>query len=139
MEQEFKQLGLVTNLAFEKDPNGDNLYLLKFRSRKTEQTRIQITAGAARILWFYLTEFLFPASANLTTRVSTATVSLPTSLSVAFVLKVEKCLGDLIEVVALSAVQGWCLSFDHDEGGELWACLDQTLRTVPGDKKVHLL
>ena len=139
MEQEFEQLGLVTNLAFERDPNGDDLYLLKFRSPRTEQTGIQITGGAARILWFYLTQFLFPASANLTTRVSTATVSLPTSLSVAFVIKVEKRPGDLIGVVALSAIQGWLLSFDHTEGGELWAGLDQILRTIHGDKKVHML
>jgi hypothetical protein len=139
VEQEFQQLGLVTNLAFVKDPSSADLYLLKFRSPQMEQTSIQITGGAARILWFYLTEFLFPASANLTTRVSTATVSLPTSLSVAFVIKVEKRPGNLIEVVALSAVQGWSLNFNHAEGGELWACLDQTLRTVPGDKKIHLL
>lgn len=139
LAQEFEQLGLVTNLVFEKDPDETDLYLLKCRSPKMEQTRIQITAGAARILWFYLTEFLFPASANLTTRVSTATVSLPTSVSVAFVIKVEKRLGDLIEVVALSAAQGWSLSFNHIEGAELWACLDQILRTTPANKKVHLL
>ncbi|MBN1313171.1 MAG: hypothetical protein JXB30_17315 [Anaerolineae bacterium] len=137
--QEFDQLGLVTNLAFEKDPYVADVYLLKFRSSKMEQKSIPITAGAARVLWFYLTQFLFPASANLTTRVSTASIGLPKSLSIAFVIKVEKCQDELIEVVALSAVHGWCLRFNHDEGGELWACLDQTLRKISGDRKPHLL
>ena len=127
------------HLAFEKDPNASDIYLLKFRSSSTEQKSIQVTVGAARILWFYLTQLLFPASANLTTRVSTASISLPSSLSVVFVIKVEECSGGLIEVVALSAVQGWSLRFDHDEGGELWACLDQILRSTPNDRKVHLL
>lgn len=138
-DQEFENLGLVTNLAFGKDPDNADLYLLKFRSPRTEQTSVQITGGAARILWYYLTDYLFPASTNLTARVSTASVSLPTSLSVVFVVKVEKCPGNIIEVAALSAVHGWILSFDHDVGGELWADLDQTLRTTPGDKKIHLL
>ena len=139
MEQEFRELGLVTNLAFSKDTDDPDLYLLKFHSLKIDQTNIQITAGASRILWYYLTEFLFPASSNLTSRVSTASVSLPTSLSVAFVIKVEKGSDDLIKVVALSAVHGWLFSFNLDEGGELWADLDQTLRTIPGDKKVYRL
>ncbi len=139
LDQETDELGLVTNLAFDKDPDNPETFLLKFRSSETEQKSLPITAGAARILWYHLTELLFPASASLTARVATANIAPSDSLSVIFAVKVEECQDDLIEVVALSGVHGWSLRFSHEEGSELWACLDQSLRHLPASKVVHLL
>ncbi len=139
LEQKPDQLGLVTNLALDEDPDNPDAFLLKFRSPQTEQKSLAITAGAARILWYDLTQILFPASATLTARVATVNIAPSDSLSVVFAIKVEEYQDDLIEVVALSAVHGWSLRFSREEGSELWACLDQSLRNLPASKTVHLL
>jgi hypothetical protein len=138
LDQEPDRLGVVTNLAFDEDPDHPDAFLLKFHSPKTEQKSLPITAGAARILWYYLTELLFPA-ASLTARVATANIAPSDSLSVVFAVQVEACQDNLIDVVALSAVHGWQLHFTREEGSELWACLDQALRNFPPSKTVHLL
>ena len=75
LEQKLDQLGVVTNLVFDEDPDTPDVYLLKFHSSKTERRSIQITGGAARILWYRLTQLLFPASDSLTARVATANIA----------------------------------------------------------------
>ena len=128
--QPLDQLGLVTNLTLGEDTVLPNTFLLGFYTPRVEQRSLRLTAGAARMMWLYLTQFLCPASVSLTAPEAVAD-SASNPLPVVSSVTMEECSGDILEVIALGIAQSWDLRFSREEGHHLWIELDQALRNLP--------
>ncbi|HEC22419.1 MAG TPA: hypothetical protein ENI95_05840 [Chloroflexi bacterium] len=133
-EDTFTDLGIVSNLSVVEDRANPGTLFLSLSDTRSQRTTLSLTQGAAQVLWFYLTQLLFPrAAAQLTPRVTTATLQPAPNLQVVFAVKVwmEKKSG-LIEVIGVSAVEGWRFRFTPEEGHELWASLEEVLHIIGG-------
>jgi hypothetical protein len=130
LQEDFTELGTITNLRIKESPDMPGTFSLHFQDTRNEQQRHLLTEGAARLLWYYLTQILYPrAMGSLMSRAATATISLASSMSAIFALKVADK-GEHIEVIAVSAVNGWSFRFSREEGHELWALLENVLHNV---------
>ena len=71
-------LGMVTSVAVIQKPGSKDKLMIVGQSEDRERWVRFITKGAAKTLWFYLTQILYPRAADqLTQRASTAMLSAP--------------------------------------------------------------
>jgi hypothetical protein len=136
----FTYLGQVTNFGVADNPRVHDTLRFSFRTADKQQHYFAITTGAARLLWFALTHYLFPRAADqITKRAGTATIRPAESLSVVFAVKTwEDADSGLIIMEAINAVSGINLRFTSDEGHELWAALEEALHNVSsGDQPIR--
>jgi hypothetical protein len=130
----FTYLGKVTNFKIGDNPNLHDTIRFSFRTADRQQHYFAMTTGAARLLWFALTYFLFPRAADqITKRAGTGAIRPAESLSVVFAVKTwqDEDAG-LIVMEAINAVSGINIRFTPDEGHELWAALEEALHNVSG-------
>ena len=132
----FTYLGKVTNFGIADNPRIRDTLRFSFRTADKQQHYFAMTTGAARLLWFALTHYLFPRAADqITKRAGTGTIRPAESLSVVFAVKTwEDVDSGLIVMEAINAVSGINLRFTPDEGHELWAALEEALHNVSSDK-----
>ncbi|MBN1430653.1 MAG: hypothetical protein JXB07_19940 [Anaerolineae bacterium] len=84
-------------------------------------------------MWLYLTQFLFPEATCLTVPVIKNGLTAD-QLPIVSAITVEEYPGEILEIIALSSLQGWELRFSRTAGNDLWVCMDQILRSTPMDK-----
>lgn len=131
MDQDnFTDLGIVTNLRIEESPSEPGTFSLFFRPANGEQQRLLFTESATRVLWHYLTQMLYPrAAGSLTSKAATAAISLATSMTAIFAVKVVDK-GKQIEVIGVSTLNGWSFRLTREDAGELWRLLEDVLHNV---------
>ncbi len=125
-------MGAVTNLSVVKKPGRSEALLLIGRSAHNRRWIRVITQGAAQALWFHLTHILFPRAAQqVTPRAATALFRKSDSPAITTMFEVffREEEGS-IYVRGLGSEQEWVIRFTLDEGHELWASLEKTLKSV---------
>jgi hypothetical protein len=128
--QRLAQLGVVTDLTCDDDPGIPATFLLRFRLLGAEQKSLRLTAGAARMMWFCLTQFLFPEPAGLTAPEAAADMA-SDQLPIVSSITMDESPDGMIEIIALGVSQNWDLRFSREEGSHLWVDLEQALRHSP--------
>jgi len=120
-------LGQVSNLSVTQRRTATDMVDLHFYTADQVRRGYSLTIGAARTLWYHLTEILYPnAARQLIPRAATAVVHPQGPLTVAFTAKVELVAEPRrLEITAMSSVQGWKMDISIEEGYELWAYLSE--------------
>lgn len=120
-------LGEVRNISVTKITGVSDMVDVHFYTADEVRRGFSLTIGAARTLWYRLTELLYPnAARQLTPRAATATVRPASPLTVAFAAKAELLLAPKrIEITVASASQGWSMELSFEESYELWAYLSE--------------
>jgi hypothetical protein len=90
-------------------------------------TRV-LTERAARMLWFSLTQGLFPEQSDrLTARLATLPMRPPLLPTITNQLWVESCDEGHFELVGLTGGHTWTARLDRKEAERLWTALNQVL------------
>jgi hypothetical protein len=138
-QSEIVELGKVNNMRVIPYPGADDIFGLVLYSAHSDRHEYVITTGALRVLWHCLTQLLFPQAAlQIAGRAPTAIISPGRTLTTTYAVKVRTLEpGDWIEVIAVSAVNGWCCRFNKEEALNLWATLESLLHIVNGVDGAH--
>lgn len=131
-------LGEVRNLSVTKKPNVPDMVDFHFYTADEVRRGFSLTVGAARTLWYRLTEILYPSAAQqLTPRAATATVRPASPLTVAFAASVQMLEAPKrLEITVVSATQGWSMEISVEDGYDLWAYLSD--RCAPLATRSHV-
>lgn len=123
--------GLSTNLFVSRKASGDAIIVGGVAQDSSRFARV-LAQGAARTLWFHLTQLLFPERADMVTAiVMTAPLrsrDLPTVTTHVTVERIDDPAG--FEIVGEVGDQTWSLRLNDYEAQRFWTALDIALHPV---------
>jgi hypothetical protein len=124
-------LGLVTNLSIERDTGGQGTWILTLNDERAVRQVFRVTDGGARGLWYGLTRIIHPLATGQLSSPWSEKPGTAASLFTILAARVRPCREDsLIEMDAVSAVNGFTARFTTREGKRLWAALERIYGTT---------
>jgi hypothetical protein len=127
----FTDLGLVTNLSIDQDAAGPGTWILTLDDERAARQVYRLTDGGARGLWYGLTRIIHPLATGQLSSTWSEAPGTTASLFTILAARVRPCRRDgLIEMDAVSAVNGFTARFTAREGRRLWAALERIYGTT---------
>jgi hypothetical protein len=124
-KQNLEDLGVVTNLSIDQDAGGPGTLILTLEDERAIQQVFRLTDGGAKGLWYALTRLIHPLATGPLTPIRSDTPGMANSLFTILAARVRRCQeGSLIELEAISAVNGFTARFTVEEGEQLWVALE---------------
>jgi hypothetical protein len=124
-KQNLEDLGVVTNLSIGQDAGGPGTLILTLEDERAIHQVFRLTDGGAKGLWYALTRLIHPLATGPLTPVRSDTPGMANSLFTILAARVRRCQnGSLIELEAISAVNGFTARFTVEEGEQLWLALE---------------
>jgi hypothetical protein len=110
-------------------PHGKNI-VLTGEGTSDRWTRV-LTQRCAHMLWFHLTEMLFPEKANMVGSVAeTAPLQSPDTFTVTTEVVIERTPEGHILLAGSSGIRVWTAAADEEHARRLWTSLDIALYPV---------
>ncbi len=124
-KQNLEDLGVVTNLSIAQHTGGPGTLILTLDDERTVQQVFRLTDGGAKGLWYALTRIIHPLATGPLSPIRSESPGAANSLFTILAARVRRCQeGSLIELEAISAVNGFTARFTFEEGEQLWAALE---------------
>jgi hypothetical protein len=121
----FTDLGMVTNLSMKRDAAGTGTLLLTLDDERAAHQVFRLTDGSARGLWYGLTRIIHPHATGPLSPIWSEAPGAANSLFTILAVRVRPCQGSsLIELEAVSAVNGFTARFTAEAGERLWMSLE---------------
>lgn len=132
-KQNLEDLGVVTNLSIGQDTGGPGTLILTLDDERAAQQVFRLTDGGAKGLWYALTRLIHPLATGPLTPIRSESPGMANSLFTILAARVRRCPeGSLIELEAISAVNGFTARFTIEEGKQLWAALEGIYSAASG-------
>ncbi len=119
------KLGKVHNISVKENHNRDGELWIECYTDSNQRFLIPITSYVGRVIWFKLTEGLYPhALGRFTSRMSTAALNIPDTPSVIHAIKMHISLDTRrVYIAGINAVSGIYINLDFLGAEELWTGL----------------
>lgn len=126
-----RQYGLTTDVSV-KMHEGGQMVVIGGTGEKSQQWSHVLTQRAAQVLWFKLTQLLYPDKANIVTALATTAPLRPLGSSDAVTTHVEavKCADQHYSLVGWVGRDTWMFLLSELDARRLWAALDTVLFPV---------
>jgi hypothetical protein len=119
--------GLSTDLFVHRKSSGESIVVGGTAEDKTRWTRV-LSQRAAQMLWFYLTQLLFPEKSDMVTAlVTTAPLRSADLPTVTTHTTVDRTDDGGFEIMGWVGDQTWLVRLNSDETRRFWSALDIAL------------
>ena len=122
--------GVSTDVFVSRKRSGDSLVIGGMGADEARWTRV-LSHRAAQMLWYHLTDYLFPEkSAMVTAMVSTAPLRGDSRPTITTHMTVEELEDGSFDIVGWIGDQTWWIRLNAREARRLWTALDIALYPV---------